>query len=67
MTWRLIVLQSDDISGPLLEPLQEVDHQVPDVLGIGGLEGELLPPHRHQGEGLREGLAAPAPSDSELN
>ena len=32
---------------------------LPDILGVGGLEGELLGPHRHQREGLRERLTAP--------
>ena len=53
-------MQGDHKLGPLFEALQEVNDEVPDVLSVGGLEGELLPPHRHQRERLREGLAANA-------
>ena len=59
ITWCLVVLQSDHILGPFLEPLEEVDHQVADVFRVGRLECELLVSHCDQGEGLREGLVAP--------
>ena len=59
ITWCLVVLQSDHILGPFLEPLEEVDDQVPDVLGIWTLESELLVSHGHKGEGLGKCFAAP--------
>ena len=59
LTWRLVVLQSNDKLGPLLESLQEVGDQVPDVLGVGTLEGELFRPDSAEGERLGKGLVAP--------
>ncbi len=58
-TRGFVVLKRDDKSWSLLEPFQEVDDKVANILRIGGLKGELLTPHRHQGERLGEGLAAP--------
>lgn len=59
LTWRLVVQESDDKLGPLLESLEEVDDQVTDVLGVGALEGKLLRPDRHQCKGLGKGLVTP--------
>ena len=59
LTCRLGVLQRDDVFGPLLESLEEVDDEVPDVLGVRTLESELLFADCDEGERLRERLAAP--------
>lgn len=58
-TWCFIVLERDHELWSFLETLQEVDDEVPDVLGVRALEGELLAAHRHQGERLGERLRAP--------
>ena len=59
LTLCLVVLEHDDKLRAPLEPLQEVDHELPDVLRVGRLEGELLRTDRGQGERLSERLVAP--------
>ena len=51
-------MECDDKLGALLEALEEVDDEVADVLGVRALEGELLAPDRHEGEGLGKRLVA---------
>ena len=52
-------MQGNHILGALLETLQEINDEIPDVLCVGGLECELLIPDSDEGEGLGESLAAP--------
>ena len=52
-------MQGNHILGALLETLQEINDEIPDVLSVGGLECELLVPDSDEGEGLGESLAAP--------
>ena len=58
-TWCLVILQGNHILGALLETLQEINDEIPDVLSVGGLECELLIPDSDEGEGLGESFAAP--------
>ena len=59
LTRRLVVLQCDDVARSLLQALEEVDHQVADVLRVGTGEGELLAAHRGQSERLLLRLVGP--------
>ena len=52
-------MQGNHILGALLETLQEINDEIPDVLCVGGLECELLIPDSDEGEGLGESFAAP--------
>ena len=52
-------MQGNHILGALLETLQEINDEIPDVLSVGGLEGELLVPDSDEGEGLGESFTAP--------
>ena len=59
LTGCLVVLERDHVAGSLLEPLQEVDDQVADVLRVGAGEGELLAAHSRQRERLLLRLVRP--------
>lgn len=58
LTRSLVVLQRDHVSRPLLEPLEERDDEVPDVLRIRRRERVLVALHRRQRERLTVHLAS---------